>query len=123
MEVNTFFKIKNNIVKLKNIQYPSISKPIYSTNGSNMTILYDDNDLGKLNNHNNIQKFIEYEYEYGAYMLCIDGVIVTQKIIRFKYKKNHIKQTQYGGEITKPYMNSFMLEAKREVTYFSKEKF
>jgi carbamoylphosphate synthase large subunit len=60
-----------------------------------MTILYDDNDFGKLNNHNNIQKFIEYEYEYGAYMLCIDGVIVTQKIIRFKYKKNYIKKTNF----------------------------
>lgn len=84
-----------NNVKLKNIQYPSISKPIYSTNGSNMTILYGDNDFGKLKNHNNIQKFIEYEYEYGAYMLCIDGVIVTQKIIRFKYNKNYIKKSNF----------------------------
>ena len=30
-----------NNVKLKNIKYPSISKPTYSTNGSNMTIIYD----------------------------------------------------------------------------------
>ena len=84
-----------NNVKLKNIKYPSISKPTYSTNGSNMIIIYDDNDFLKLENHNNIQKFIEYEYEYGAYMLCIDGVIITQKIIRFKYKKNHIKKITF----------------------------
>lgn len=90
-----------NNVKLKNIQYPSISKPMYSTNGSNMIILYDDNDFIKLNNHNNIQKFIDYEYEYGAYMLCIDGLIVTQKIIRFKYEKNYIKK----GNFPKNYEN------------------
>jgi len=80
-----------NDVKIKDITYPSISKPKYSINGANMIIIYDDSDFLKLENHNNIQKFIEYEYEYGAYMLCIDGVIITQKIIRFKYQKNHIK--------------------------------
>ena len=84
-----------NDVKLKNIKYPSISKPTYSTCGSNMTIIYDDDDLFKLKNRNNIQKFIEYEYEYGAYMVCVDGVIVTQKIIRFKYEKNHIKNCNF----------------------------
>jgi carbamoylphosphate synthase large subunit len=90
-----------NNIKLKNITYPSIYKPTYSTNGSNMIIIYDDSDFNKLKNHNNIQKFIEYEYEYGAYMLCIDGVIVTQKIIRFKYEKNYIKK----GNFPKNYEN------------------
>lgn len=81
--------------KLKNIEYPVISKPIYSTNGLNMKIIYNDNELLKLNNYNNIQKFIEYEYEYGAFMLCIDGIIQTQKIIRFKYDKYNIKKTNF----------------------------
>jgi carbamoylphosphate synthase large subunit len=84
-----------NDVKIKDITYPSISKPTYSTNGSNMTILYDENDFLELKNHNNIQKFIEFEYEYSAFMLCIDGVIIRQKIIRFKYEKNHIKQINF----------------------------
>ena len=84
-----------NNVKIKEITYPSISKPKNSINGSNMIIIYNNSDFLKLKNYNNIQKFIEYEYEYSAYMLCIDGVIITQKIIRFKYKKNYIKQTNF----------------------------
>ena len=84
-----------NNIKLKNIEYPAISKPKFSINASNMIIIYNNDEFLKLKNHNNIQKFIEYEYEYGAYMLCIDGVIITQKIIRFKYKKNNIKTTNF----------------------------
>jgi carbamoylphosphate synthase large subunit len=55
---------------------------------------YDD--FVKLNNdYNNIQKYISYEYEYGGYFLCIDGIIINWKIIRFKYNKYHIKQTKF----------------------------
>jgi carbamoylphosphate synthase large subunit len=39
-----------NNVKRKHIKYPAISKPIYSTNGSNMTIIYNNTDFGKLEN-------------------------------------------------------------------------
>lgn len=80
-----------NNIKLKNIEYPAISKPIYSTNAKNIKIIYNDKDLLTLNNYNNIQQFIDYQYEYAAYMLCIDGVIITQKIIRFKYIKYYVK--------------------------------
>jgi carbamoylphosphate synthase large subunit len=82
-------------VKLKNIEYPAISKPIYSTNGSNMRIIFNDKDFLQLQNHNNIQKFIENEYEYSAHMLCIDGIIVNWKVIRFIYKKYNIKKTNF----------------------------
>lgn len=84
-----------NNIKLKNVEYPAICKPIYSTNALGMQIIYNNDELLKLNNYNNIQKFIDYEYEYGAYMLCIDGIIITQKIIRFKYKKYNIKKNNF----------------------------
>jgi carbamoylphosphate synthase large subunit len=53
------YYLNNN--KLKDIEYPAIYKPIYSTNGLNMVIIYNDNDLSQLRNYNNIQKFIEDE--------------------------------------------------------------
>lgn len=84
-----------NNIKLKNIEYPAISKPTYSTNASGIKIIYNEKQFLRLANYNNIQKFIEYEYEYAAYMLCIDGIIITQKIIRFKYKKFNIKKNNF----------------------------
>jgi len=87
-----------NNIKLKDIEYPAISKPVYSTNGSNMTIIYNNNDLLKLKEYNNIQKFIDNQYEYSAFILCIDGRIITQKIIRFKYEKYTIKKQNFPKE-------------------------
>lgn len=84
-----------NNIKLKDIEYPAIYKPIYSTNGSNMVIIYNDNNFVSLKNHNNIQKYIDDEYEYSAFMLCIDGLIINWKIIRFKYKKHNIKKINF----------------------------
>jgi carbamoylphosphate synthase large subunit len=85
-----------NNIKLKDIEFPAISKPIYSTNGSNMKIIMNNDDFINLNNnHNNIQKYIESEYEYGGYFLCIDGIIIKWKIIRFKYKKFNIKKSNF----------------------------
>jgi len=81
--------------KLKDIEYPAISKPIYSKNGTNIVIIYDYDDFLHLNNMLIIQKFIEDEYEYGAYILCIDGIIINYKIIRSKYKKYKIKKTNF----------------------------
>ena len=84
-------------IKLKEIKYPAISKPIYSTNGSDMVIIHNKEDYLKLNNNNNnIQKFIEDRYEYGAYILCIDGNIINQKIIRFRYQKYYIKKGNFA---------------------------
>jgi carbamoylphosphate synthase large subunit len=84
-----------NNIKLKDIEFPAISKPIYSTNGLNMKIIMNNDDFIKLNNYNNIQKYIDNEYEYGGYFLCIDGIIINWKIIRFKYKKYNIKNTNF----------------------------
>lgn len=80
-----------NNIKLKEIEYPAIYKPIYSTNGTNIVIIHNNNDFLNLKNHNNIQKYIEDEYEYGAYMVCIDGIIINCKIIRCKYNNFNIK--------------------------------
>ena len=84
-----------NNVKLKDISYPAIYKPMHSTNGSHMIIIHNDHDFAKLRNKNNIQKFIDNEYEYGAHMVCMDGVIINWKIIRFKYGKYNIKKTNF----------------------------
>jgi carbamoylphosphate synthase large subunit len=81
--------------KLLDVEYPIISKPIYSTNGANMKIYYNNNGFKKCKEKIIIQKFIEDEYEYGAYMLCINGKIINYKIIKFKYKKYTIKKNNF----------------------------
>lgn len=79
--------------KLKEIKYPAIYKPIFSTNASNMFVIHDEKT--NLTNYNNIQEFISNEYEYAGYMLCIDGIIVNCKIIRHKFAKYNIKKTNF----------------------------
>jgi carbamoylphosphate synthase large subunit len=105
----------NNIKQKKDIEYPAISKPIYSTNGLNMKIILNNDDFLKLNDNNNIQKYIENEYEYAAYLLCVDGIIVNWKIIRFKYKKYNIKKNNFP----KNYENikNFNLEIFKNIAY------
>jgi len=77
--------------KIKDIEYPVISKPIYSANGSNMKIYRNENEFLECKNKTIVQKFVEDQYEYGAYFLCIKGKIINSKIIRFKFDKFHIK--------------------------------
>jgi carbamoylphosphate synthase large subunit len=84
-----------NNIKLKEMSYPAFYKPTYSTNGANMIIIHNETDFLNLPNHNNIQQFIEDEYEYAAFMLCIDGKIINKKIVRHKYKKFNIKKTNF----------------------------
>lgn len=84
-----------NNIKLKDIEYPAIYKPTYSTNGLNMIIIHNQKDFSKLKNYNNIQKFIDNKFEYSAQMLCIDGIIINWKVIRFKYDKYHIKKKNF----------------------------
>lgn len=81
--------------KLKEIEYPAIYKPIFSTNASQMIFLQNNEDLSKLKNYNNIQKFIEDEYEYAAFLLIIDGNVINYKIIRNKYPKHNIKKFNF----------------------------
>jgi carbamoylphosphate synthase large subunit len=84
-----------NNTQYKDITYPVIYKPTYSINGKDMTIIHNHSDFLKLKNYNIIQKFIEDEYEYGAYMLCIDGIVINWKIIRSKFKKYNIKKGNF----------------------------
>jgi carbamoylphosphate synthase large subunit len=81
--------------KLKDIEYPAIYKPTYSTNGKGMCIIYNDDDFLRLRNHNNIQQFVANKYEYAALMLCIDGHIINYKILRHRYRKYNIKKTNF----------------------------
>ena len=82
-------------VKLLDIEYPVISKPINSTNGNNMKIIYNQNEFINCENKIIIQKFIEDQYEFGAFMLCLNGQIINWKIIKFKYDKFTIKKTNF----------------------------
>jgi carbamoylphosphate synthase large subunit len=87
------YYLNNN--KIKDIEYPAVLKPRYSINGDGVVIVYDEAQFLKLPHHDIIQKFIEDEYEYAAYMLCMDGVILTCKIIRHKFKKFNIKTEHF----------------------------
>ena len=82
-------------IKLKDIEYPAIYKPKYSKSGIGVFIIHNEDYFLTIKDYNNIQKFIEDEYEYAAFMLCIDGFIINWKIIRFKYKKYNIKCTNF----------------------------
>jgi len=81
--------------QLLNVQYPIISKPIYSINGIGIEIYHNNIEFLKCKKKIIIQKFIEDEYEYSAYMLCINGIIINYKIIKYKYEKYTIKKTNF----------------------------
>ena len=84
-----------NNIKLLDPEYPVISKPVFSTNGNDIKIFHNENEFSECKNRIIIQKFIENEYEYSAYMLCIDGKINNWKIIRYKYTKFTIKKENF----------------------------
>lgn len=77
------------------IEYPLISKPIYSTNGKNMFIIKNENEMNKCKNKIIIQKYIEFIYEYSAFFLSIKGKIINWKIIKKAYPKYHIKKCNF----------------------------
>lgn len=87
-------------VKLLDLEYPVISKPIFSTNGVGIKIYYTPEDFSKCINKHIVQKFIEDEYEYGAFMLCTCGKIINHRIIKFKYSKYHIKKKNFPSNYT-----------------------
>ena len=74
-----------------------------------MKIYYNNNEFTKCKEKIIIQKFIEDEYEYGAYILCINGKIINYKIIKFKYKKYTIKKINFP----KNYENVFNIEIQK----------
>ena len=56
-------------IQLKELEFPVISKPIYSTNGTDMKIYKNENDFLNCNERIIIQKFIEDEYECESCVL------------------------------------------------------
>ena len=85
-----------NNVKLSDIEYPVISKPIYSTNASNIKLYCNETDFSTCKDKIIIQAFIEDIYEYSAYLLCIDGKIINWKVINCKYSKHYIKTHNFS---------------------------
>jgi carbamoylphosphate synthase large subunit len=81
--------------KLFDIEYPVISKPIYSVNGTSMKIFHNEKDFLECENKLIIQKFIEDLLEFGAFILCINGKIINWKIIKFKYERFTIKKNNF----------------------------
>ena len=88
------YYLNNN--KLKDIEYPAIYKPIYSTNGLNMVIIYNHHELPRLRNYNNIQKFIEDEYEYSAYMFMYRWSNYKQKSNTIQIYKTYYKKNKFS---------------------------
>lgn len=82
-------------VKLLDLEYPVVSKPIFSTNGKGIEIFYTPDDFLRCKNKFIVQKFIEDNYEYGAFMLCVNGKIINYKIIKFRFNKYHIKKHNF----------------------------
>lgn len=82
-------------IKINDPIYPMISKPIFSTNGANMFIINNNNKLEKCKNKMIIQKYIEFDFEYSAHFLCIDGHIKNWKVIKQLYPKYYIKKNNF----------------------------
>lgn len=110
----------NNMFVCKDIQFPVLLKPMFSTNGRNMKIVHKGSALkSALNqikkNHivqgttfvqgttlvqgtkgtTIVQEFIQDLYEYSAYFVCLEGHILTQKIIRMMYPRFTIKTRNF----------------------------
>lgn len=98
-------------VQLHNVEYPVITKPIFSTNGVNMKVYHNEEEFATCHDRIIIQRFIEDQNEYAAYMLCIDGRIITWKVIRGKFDKYHIKTTNFSP-------NSYEILEKFDIDLF-----
>lgn len=85
-------------IQLEELEFPVISKPIYSTGGQNMIIYYNDIDFQTCISKHIVQKYIKDLYEYAAYFLCIDGDIITHKVIRYKYPQYTIKNENFPAD-------------------------
>jgi carbamoylphosphate synthase large subunit len=88
-----------NIKLEENVEYPLISKPIFSTNGKNMFIINNKNKLERCKDKIILQEFIKLKYEYSAHLLCIEGKILNYKIIKQLYPNNHIKKVNFNKYI------------------------
>ena len=84
-----------NNTKINDIEFPVISKPIFTCGGQNMSLYQNQEEFNKCNNKIIIQQFITFLYEYSAYFFCIDGVIINYKIIKYKYPEFYIKNKNF----------------------------
>lgn len=85
-----------NVELERDVKYPLISKPAYSTNGKNMFIINNNKELEMCMNKIILQEFIKLKYEYSIYFLCIEGKIINYKIIKQSYPNNHIKKVNFN---------------------------
>lgn len=79
----------------QNVEYPVISKPAQCTNGMGMLIHHDETTLNKLSKKYIVQQFIEDRCERAAYILCINGEIITSKLIKHIFPIHHIKTKNF----------------------------
>ena len=79
-------------IQINDIKFPVISKPIFSSNGNDITIYKNEIEFCNCKNKIIIQEYITDLYEYGAHMLCINGKIINWIITKYKYTDYHIKQ-------------------------------
>lgn len=84
-----------NVQLEKDILYPLIFKPIYSTNGKNMFVIKNYSELELCKNKIIIQEFVNLTFEYSAFFLCVEGKIINIKILKNQYPQYHIKKTNF----------------------------
>ena len=85
----------DNVCLTKDITFPVISKPVFSTNGANMKIYHNENQFRECQDRKIIQQFVQDPNEYSAFMLCINGIIKNTIILRNKYPPYHIKKKNF----------------------------
>lgn len=79
------------------IDFPVIVKPMYSVSGGNMRVCMNAAELDACP-RTLVQRYIADEYEYGAFLMCIDGRIEKSWILGFpfqRYHPYHIKCTNF----------------------------
>lgn len=84
-----------NNTQINPIEFPVMSKPACSTNGYGMKIYCDNEEFVLLSDKTLVQKFVDDQYEFSAYLLCIKGNIINWKVIGKKYGKYTIKKINF----------------------------
>jgi carbamoylphosphate synthase large subunit len=80
---------------MKRTAYNHFTINILNTIEEDWVLFIDLNEFLVPKKHITIQKFIEEQYEYSSYMLCINRKIINWKIIKFKYEKFTIKKNNF----------------------------
>lgn len=84
------------------LQYPVIVKPMFSVCGVDMHICHTAADLDERRKSQLtiaiIQEFIHEPVEYAAYMMCLDGTILTHHMICHSFPPFTIKSSNFPKE-------------------------